>query len=639
MELYAGAALTGIGYMLQQQRDAIKPTGFGAVAPGDAPSMDNLYASDYWRAVKRDEEARGTERFQAAQDPLNTGMVPKPAYASMFQSVGPAAANTRPGDPVTTLAGESLTTEQFVHNNMTPFFRGHVRQNVDPAASAGVVERNTGTGGYYQTKEEIGCFFQPSTGIGNVCGMDNNNDYYQRHIEAPKARNNEFPIEQVRVGPGLGQGFTSQGVGGFQQEDLLDLIRPKNVDELRVATNPKLSYEIPVQGPQKGIAQRGSVGEFAKNRPDTYYEQSADQWIKTTGAVTREAERPVVQLKPTARVEGHIMYEGPATNTREGRGDANDYGRASITVYDNERTTTQTRTVIANVQSMVKAIVAPILDVFRRTKQEYTVEAARTFGNMQAQIPDKATVYDPVMHAMRTTIKETTIHDTTIMNPRGPDAVPVQGDDEARTTNRETLEVEDTVRNVSAHTYKVTVYNVDEVAKKTIRETTEDAAGSMYGFVGGPTEKSVGAYTHVDVQVPATQKQFVSDHEHIGQAGAKAEFRPMSEEAARNAEIDGTREALNIASSFTPAAGGGYVGLSGDAVEMATRKLAADEMAQRNTGNVTRVLQPTAMSLDGCEAVTKPQFLPNANENRLDPGLLSVLKSNPYNLSVNPIAA
>lgn len=639
MDLYAGAALTGLGYMLNQQRNPPKAP---PPAAGDVPSMKNIYSSDYWQAVKADEFARGTERFEASMDPLATGVVPKPAYASMFQPLtaapgAGAGAGAAPGaGTVQTLSGETMRVEQFTHNNMQPYFRGRVTQSLDPFATSPMLESHTGNYNLMQPKQEVACFFEPTAGFTNVCGMDNQSDYYQKRIEPPRARNNDFPLEQVRVGPGLGQGFTAGASGGYQQENTLDYARPKTVDELRVASKPKVSFQIPVQGPQKGIDKRALLGEVAKNRVDTYYEQSADQWLRTTGATLREQDRPFVDLKPTARVEGHVEYEGHAVATQQGRADQDDYGRANVVVYDNERSTTQTRTVVGNLTSLVKAVVAPILDVFRRTPKEYTVDAPRTFGNMQAQIPDKPTTYDNVNHMMRTTIKETTIHDTTVMNPRGPDATTMRTDDDAKTTVRETVDAVDPVRNVGAKVYRVQVYNPEEAARTTMKETTEDAAGSMFGFIGGPVEKTEGAYAHVDVQVPATQKQFVSDHEHVGTAGAKAEFRARSQAAERNAEIDGTREAIEMASAYTPAAGGGYVGLAAEGVDVSSRRLMQDAMAPRDTANVTRVVQPTARAIDACE-ITKPHDLLNAQENRLDPSLLNALRYNEYNLAINPI--
>lgn len=630
MDIYASAALSGVGMALNNQRDTFTKQMLSPPHPSSKPSMNNVYSSDHWSKVRNDEFQRGSAMWNAAQQPLENGVVPRPAYASMFSAPLPEQKK----QPIVTMAGEQLSPEAFTHNNMQPFFRGSARQNIDPLANHGKLEKFTGVSEFYQQKKEVECFFEPTANFAHVCGMPDNTDYYTQYIQPPVARRNDFPIEPIRVGPGLGQGFTARPDGGFQQANTLDYIRPKTVDELRVATKPKLSYEIPIQGPPKKISKRGEIGAFEKNRPDTYYEQTPDMLLRTTGAVTKETGRPVVTLKPTARVDTHTEYQGQAGAT-SGPGEAYDYGKSAIMIYDNERQVTQTRTVISNLTTTVKAIVAPLLDIVRHNTKEYMVDAPRVYGNMQAQIPSKPTTYDPVQHMMRTTIKETTIHDTNVANLKGAETVPAALLDTAKTTVRETLPVEDQVRNVSAHSYRVTVYNA-EAAKKTVRETLGES-GSMYGFVGGPVNESAGAYEHVDVQVPFTQKQFVSDYEYEGTAESKTDFRPRLREAEENAEIDGTREALNIASGHTPGGGGTYEGVNADMVDMASKKLVSDSIAQRNTGNVSRILQPSAVPIEACE-ITKPAApLLNGHENRLDPGLLSALKSNPYNLSINPI--
>ena len=51
--------------------------------------------------------------------------------------------------------------------------------------------------------------------------------------------------------------------------------------------------------------------------------------------------------------------------------------------------------------------------------KEYTVESERGVGNPSIQIPEKATTYDPDNHIMKTTVKETTIHDSEMTNLSG----------------------------------------------------------------------------------------------------------------------------------------------------------------------------------------------------------------------------
>ena len=638
MELYASAALNGIGYALNKERDTLKKTEKVNNAP--MPSMQNIYKSNFYNETRSQEFDLANKKWTGSQNPYETGIVPKPAYASMFanpsETIMPEGANSR---RFRTLAGVDVPPEQFIHNNMQHFITGSVKQNTSDNAYSNKLESHTGRGNLFQKKKEVECLFEPTAGYGNPCGFSKIPTQYElAHIQLPKARNNDFPISPMHVGKGLGKGFTAEPSGGFQQSNTLDYIRPKNVDQLRVATRPRVTYELPPQGPGKGITRRGIEGEVAKNKPDKYYEQSSDMWLQTTGAFKKETGRPEQSMKATARVDSHLDYQGISQlgGTNPGMGTNDDYGVNTITVYDNNRQDTGAHTVLNNLTTTVKSIISPLLDLFRHTPKEYTLDSARPYGNMQAQIPEKPTTYDPVNHMMKTTIKETTIHDTIVSNLKGAERGTAANMDETRKTVRETVDCQDTTRNISAHKYKVSVYNVDQVARTTIRQTTKQTE-SMYGYIGGNVTESTGAYSVIDVDMKNTQRQFQADYEYEGIAdGGQTDFRETSKEADYNAEIDATRDALNVAAAHTPNGAGGFTGVSGDMIDMESKKLVKDSLAERDIGNITRVAQNTPHK-DACEITKVGNNYLNANNNRLDPNLLNSLKSNPYNLSINPI--
>ena len=639
MEAYAGAALSSLGYMLQQERGA----GLGqAQVPANMPSMNNMYQSSYYNQARAQEGAAVNKQWNASQRPQQTGVVPRPAYASMFAEVdggGGMGGSGGASRAVKSLTGDWMEPEQFQHNNMQPFFKGNVTQNVDVERGSGVLERHTGRNDMLLPKKEVECFFEPTANMGNACGMPVMTSFYESRIVAPVTRNNEFPIEQERVGPGLGLGFTGGAAGGFQQANTLDYIRPKTVDELRPGNNPKVSFELPMQGPQKGTSKRSLFSVVSKNRPDTFFENTEDMWLKSRAAQTKATERPEVIVKPTSRVQTAVEYEGAAhAVSRPGQSAliGDDYGKSSICILDNARTETTTKTVVSNLRSTIKSIVAPIMDVVRRTPKEYLIDAPRVYGNMSIQIPEKATIVDPVMHQPRTTIKETLIHDTDVSNLHGPTSGPVNADQDTRTTGRETLAVTDSVRNVASTTYRVRVYNVEEIAKRTHRETT-DGAKNQSGNVGRQSSHT-GAYTTTVVEVPITQKGIVSaNSQHFGGAGSKVDFRGTSLTATNNAEIDGTREMMLAKAGYTPNAKGANVPLDSDDMSMDARRLVADDMAPRATPNMTRITEAGPKQVVACEITKQANELPYNGAERLDPSILSSLKSNPYQMNINPI--
>lgn len=607
--------------------------------PGSAgPSMDNVYQSTYLTDARDAEFQRGAAMWQAATEPWATGVVPQPASASMFAG-GPADVgdDAAPGG-IASLSGETIPTEHFTFNNMVPFFKGNATQNVDVDRGGARLDAMTGRQPFYEHKREQEAFFGPTANLAYVNGAPDNSELYKSRVAAPTAQRNFFPIAQERVGPGLNAGYSATPEGGFHNPSTLDFVRPKTTNELRALNNPKETYEKPIAAPPRYGSKRADLGVVQKNRPDTAFEQTQDQWLQTTGAFRRPTERPSVVLKATAKAgTSDTEYAGAAygAQSRPGAGADADYGKASICVYDNARRTTQTKTNVSNLRSLVKAIVAPLLDVFRRTPKEYLVESARTYGNMSIQVPNKLTVYDPVAHAMRTTIKETTIHDAEIGNLRGPEAGTVHYDDATRTTVRETTPTTDDTRNLSSGTYRVTVYNTEEIARRTHREATADAL-NIAGFKG-EARNHVGAYVSTDVDLKLTQKQFVSDNDHYGGAGAQAEFAPMSHEAAEAMEVDGTREMQLAKAGYTPNAQGANAGMDSADVNVDVRKIMSDAVAAREFGNITKAYVVGDKPIEACEVTKQATTLPQVDADRLDPAILASIKTNPYAQKINPI--
>ena len=637
MEAYAGAALSSLGYMLQQERGA----GLGqAQVPTNMPSQTNMYQSNYFKQARAQEGAVANRAWNASMAPQQTGVVPRPAYASMFAEVNPVDGGTGGGaGAIQSLTGEWMGRENFQHNNMQPFYKGNVTQNTDVDRGNATLERHTGRSDMFFQKKEVECFFEPTANMGNACGMPVMTNFYESRIVAPITRNNDFPIEKERVGPGLGLGFTTGAAGGFQQANTLDYVMPKNVDELRAANNPKQSYELPVQGPSKGTSKRGLFSVLSKNRPDTFFENTPDMWLKSRAAETKPTERPTVLVKPTSRVQTAVQYEGTAHAVGQPGKSAlvgDDYGKSSICIYDNARSETTTKTVVSNLRSTIKAIVAPLMDVLRRTPKEYLVDAPRVYGNMSIQIPEKATLVDPVTHQPRTTIKETLIHDSDVSNLHGPTAGPVNNEQDTKTTGRETLPVTDSVRNVAATTYRVRVYNVDEVAKRTHRETM-DGAKNISGNVGRQ-ESHTGAYVTTVVEAPMTQKAIYSaSSSHFGGAGSREDFRGVSTTATDNACIDGTREMMLAKAGYTPNAKGANVNMDADDMNLDIKRINSDSIAPRATPNMTRISDAGPKAVENCQITKQANQLPYTGESRLDPNILSALKSNPYQMSINPI--
>ena len=457
----------------------------------DIPSMNNIYDSTYWEKVKKDEQDRSNKMYECSKKPYETGVVSKTSGSGMFKRQFYSEINENENentnynlnDYTYSLTGERIPLSSFYHNNMTPFLKKNVTQNTNIEKMSPILDNLTGNNSLKKGKTEVPCMFKPSMNSGgNICGMKNNDDFFKSRIELTDVANNFFPIEKIRVGPGLNQGFGSESTGGFHQADTLEYAKPRSLDELRSKINQKETYfEIPVKGHIKGPDRRGEIAPMSKQRPDTVFEQSQDMWIKTTGANTKDTLRPAQNIRPTVRQESHVEYKGAIAKNDLNQGIKDDYGKSKIILYNNERETTEKRTVVTNVTSIIKAIAAPIMDALKYTNKEYTVEATRGVGNPSIQIPSKATLYDPVNHIMKTTVKETTIHDNEAGNLSGNKETYTAFTDTAKTTVKETTIHDNEAGNLSGN--KESYSASTDLAKTTVKETTihDNEAGNLTG--------------------------------------------------------------------------------------------------------------------------------------------------------------
>jgi hypothetical protein len=246
IEFYALMALGSLGYFanrnqMRKRLAATSQKAHGVKAyqasqtspePGERPSQDTLYESRYTEEVARIVSEKGRRM-------------------SGFRSE---------------LADADIDTS--FHNNMTPFIRGSVRQPT--AANGGLSSRNVESfTGADDPHSKIGKDVereQAFPAMQNIYGAPAQD--LRTHYEAPIRRNNECPIPQQRVGPGVGLGYTAEPSGGHQQLNLSDLVMPKDIDELRSKDNPKTTYEGRVHQGQREIKVAAPL-QVEKRRPYT----------------------------------------------------------------------------------------------------------------------------------------------------------------------------------------------------------------------------------------------------------------------------------------------------------------------------------------------------------------------------------
>jgi hypothetical protein len=150
-----------------------------------------------------------------------------------------------------------------------------------------ILDNYVGNGSQTIKKIEQAPLFKPQENVQWPYGTPDMSDFYQSR-QNPVNRNNMVkPFESVRVGPGLDKGYSSAGSHGFNAGmEARDKWLPKTVDELRITTNPKQEYTLDsLQGPAQAVIKNvGIEGRVEKYRPDTFFINTQDRWLTTTGA-------------------------------------------------------------------------------------------------------------------------------------------------------------------------------------------------------------------------------------------------------------------------------------------------------------------------------------------------------------------
>ena len=352
---------------------------------------------------------------------------------------------------ISPLSGQRISATDYKHNNMQPFFGGRMKQNMSPSANQSRLDTYNGGASVQIQKREVENMFETSRApFGNPFGMEDNTEFFQTRVQEPIARNGERPFEPVKVSAGVGEKFGFLGKGGFQQLEVNEIMRPKDTDDLRVATNPKQTFNTPmVPGSHFIGSHADNAGEVRKYRPDTFYiDETGERFFVTTGDLIKETTRPVQVLPHTTRPETSVEYEGiagaqdygqsyvsgsyrtPMTQQYGGAGFRNadmesyytksvgepgvpnDYGRSSIEARPNERNETSERVIATNlVPADSGLVIQPFLDDARPTRRGETIGNIRLTGTpvkYEGGAP-AVTVWDP-QDIARTTVKESTIY-------------------------------------------------------------------------------------------------------------------------------------------------------------------------------------------------------------------------------------
>ena len=403
--------------------------------PGSLTTGEPVKPNSRWGPVSAQQHTGGTGLNYPVQDYneryLNPVAYPSPNAAvdryyrqSSHGALAQAGGKPAPGMLFKSLSGNEMQRSDIKFNNMIPFFGSKITGASIDRAHASLLDNMAGAGSQKIRKVAQGPLFKPQDNMTWPHGTPVHTDFIQSRMNPSRNVSNVKPWQEIRVGPGLDQGYTWKGAGGFNAgTDARSKWLPPTVDQLRVKTNPKVTFGLGNhEGPANSRIKRpGIEGRVEKNRPDTFYVSGPDRWLTTTGREKAQTARPTIAMQPVNRpfttreyfgdatgnqggvsagaprepkfrqphkvqLKGYGEYLGPAHNLNYETGwkTLNQaYGKDGYKVYPNARTTTRQPVEFGIVGRGLWAAVAPVLDLLRPSRKEDVIGNARPTGNVQ----------------------------------------------------------------------------------------------------------------------------------------------------------------------------------------------------------------------------------------------------------------
>ena len=318
---------------------------------------------------------------------------------------------------VESMTGENMSVNDFKHNNMQPFFGAKLKgQLANYNSNEQKLDNMTGSGSQLIKKQEQAPLFKPHDNFQYTHGVPNQSDFYQSRVNPSLKMSNIKPWQEEQVPPGLNLGYNNKGSHNALEER--STYMPKTVDELRVLTNPKCTYNLDGHmGPANSysMGEVGNIGKVEKKLPDASYENTKDRWLKTTGSYLKDSARPVFNNKVENRSTTSISYDGVAYGGQEGVNydqttyptserpencapeftpasytNGTNLGTSSYNILKNNRSydiKNPNSEYFGDFGSAIGAVVSPLMDVLRPSRKENVIGNIRIHGEVQTHVP------------------------------------------------------------------------------------------------------------------------------------------------------------------------------------------------------------------------------------------------------------
>ncbi len=524
-------------------------------------------------------------------------------YTNKF--VTPPSSNSE--NQITLMNGQRVNADTFKHNNMQHYYGAKITGPTNEFNNTeSLLDLKQGNGSQSFSKSEQAPLFKPDENVNLSHGTANNTNFIQSRMNESMKMNNVTLWQPQRVGPGLNLGYGTQdkngfntggteGSGGFNAGNVSrEIWMPKNVDELRVETNPKQTFDlVGHEGPANSIIkmQGNKIGKVEKHNPEKYYEAGPTRWFTTKGIESAPPIRskqviPMENRIDTTReyygggshaLSGNATYsninyeeskkqnlgELPISNasaTGQNFANPNDYAVGSYKLLPNNRTTDQHMPEMGGVYGMAKAVIAPILDILQPTRKENVIGNLRESGNVNGA---------------------------------------------ARTGH---------------------MYNEYDKTKTTNREITTGKIDMNYVNVQGQNHRTgyqVEQYQPVQNQRDSTNQEYIGSGSKQGTG-----LRPYNAAYAQNNNVNKTYESRPNQGSMNLFNNQNNICMNRD------ENIFKNDRQQLPTNAPNIVPSAEFLGEMNVPAGYNMQF----NSNRMDPNLLSAFKNNPYTQSLNSTA-
>jgi hypothetical protein len=601
------------------------------------PNGTNIYNSNRYRQVQQGIQNKANERYRKSQYPVETGMMPFSPEITQFtnppkqsynykKDINPLNKQFNPNEYVSKyietvripafdrsdntvnkkpyaldrtapLTCEQSNSQQFQnqnifsnqrldqrldHNNMTPFYKGTgVNQNsYDENFQYDHQSLETFTGQTIDSKEKKevdGLLFKPVQ--ENIFSEPSLNIGKEERYVPSIYRRDELPFQQQQP-----SNFASIGGNHIYR------VHERNVDELRATSNPKIIYnqQNPVHFKKSDILEGatyvknvGVTEPFNQNNPERFYQQTADQWVVTTGDQIKPQryENYCENLRHTDRPLLNTVVQGHAGT---GSAPVNQRNRANIAVKVGDRPQFNQYSAMNNAYSQKTEVYDPH-DIPQATMKQLNLYQTGDQGAQAIGQAQKMQVYDPNDIAPAT-MKQRNLYQT---GDQGSHAVSqslkmqvYDPYDVAPATMKQLnlYQTGDQSTHAVEQAYKMQVYDANDIAPPTMKQLNLYQTGEQSAYpsdrapklqvydpndVSAPTLKQLAMYKDyigqhaelyntgtgykiaTDTAYP-TLKQITSNVEYGGGAGATDEFKGMSYEQMRNLHIIGLKSLTNI---------------------------------------------------------------------------------------------